>query len=164
MTKRCTKCGVDKPLEEFNRERRGALGRRAECRDCRKRQAAATYWADPEVSRERKRESGRIHWGERGRESLRARHRRARAAVFGHYGWSCACCGSTRHLQIDHLNGGGTEHRIALFGSRTPGAYNMYRWLATNGFPGGFQTLCASCNKSKRDGDRCRLSHGTEVA
>ena len=25
----------------------------------------------------------------------------------------------------------------------------MYRWLRDNGFPGGFQILCLSCNESK---------------
>lgn len=33
-TKRCTKCGEVKSLDEFNRQRGGALGRRSRCRVC----------------------------------------------------------------------------------------------------------------------------------
>ena len=34
--KLCTKCGVWKPLEEFNKHKRGKYGRRAECKECKK--------------------------------------------------------------------------------------------------------------------------------
>jgi hypothetical protein len=88
-----------------------------------------------------------------------------RAAVFGHYGERCACCGATDDLVIDHVNGNGEEHRSDLFGHRprwngkTASTASFYRWLVSSGFPPGFQTLCRPCNSSKRRGTKCRLQH-----
>jgi hypothetical protein len=81
---------------------------------------------------------------------------RTRQAVFDHYGWHCACCGSTERLEIDHVNGGGTEHRRK---ERLPSGLAFYRWLIRNNFPDGYQALCRSCNASKRSGTHCRLNH-----
>ncbi len=94
------------------------------------------------------------------KESSRRYRASLRVAVFDHYGWACACCGSTKRPTIDHVNGDGREHRRELFGSNQGGnTFNLYRWLIASGFPGGFQTLCSSCNASKRDHDHCRLNH-----
>ena len=35
-TKVCTKCGVEKPLGEYNKKKRGKHGVESQCRDCRK--------------------------------------------------------------------------------------------------------------------------------
>jgi hypothetical protein len=85
-----------------------------------------------------------------------------RTAVFDHYGWSCACCGTTVNLSIDHLNGNGREHRIEIFGELAAG--DMYGWLVRNGFPGDFQTLCRPCNSSKGKGALCRIDHAPREA
>lgn len=82
---------------------------------------------------------------------------RLAAQVFGHYGTMCACCGSTERLTIDHINGDGAEHRIAISGTPTGNAATTYLWLIRNDFPPGFQTLCGTCNQSKRRGPRCRI-------
>lgn len=79
-----------------------------------------------------------------------------RAAVFGHYGTVCACCGGTDQLQIDHVNGDGKAHREELKGL---GTYRFYSWLIDNGFPAGYQTLCGPCNSSKGTGTACRIDH-----
>jgi len=89
--------------------------------------------------------------------------RRYQTAALDHYGHACACCGATENLSIDHVNGDGREHREALFGSQGGASTSMYRWLARNGFPDGFQTLCRPCNTSKGSGERCRMPH-PEVA
>ena len=78
--------------------------------------------------------------------------------MLDHYGRSCACCGSAEDLGIDHVNGGGNAHRIALFG-RAAESTKMYRWLIRNGFPAGYQILCGPCNSSKAGGAACRLDH-----
>jgi len=83
-----------------------------------------------------------------------------RARVFAHYGTACACCGSTEELTIDHAGGGGTEHREQLFGGSHAGG-PFYRWLVREGFPDGYQALCAPCNNSKGDGRLCLL-HGDD--
>lgn len=83
---------------------------------------------------------------------------RLRDRVFGYYGRWCACCGTAQDLTVDHVGGGGEEHRARILGAPAPGAgIKFYRWLAREGFPEGFQVLCAPCNDSKHDGRRCRL-------
>jgi len=96
------------------------------------------------------------------REGAQRRNLEYRAAVFAHYGEACACCGTTEQLSIDHVNGGGSAHRIELFG-RSAVSTRFYRWLIDNGFPDGFQTLCLPCNASKSTGDACRLNHSAEA-
>jgi hypothetical protein len=85
------------------------------------------------------------------REYVRAKgklsYRRLRDIVFAAYGGAkCACCGEAEiaFLQIDHVNGDGAEHRRVLKSSS-----KIYRWLKVNGFPPGFQVLCANCNHAK---------------
>lgn len=57
---------------------------------------------------------------------------------------SCACCGENRYefLAIDHMNGGGKEHR------RVNKITNLAEWLIRNNFPDGFRVLCHNCNMS----------------
>lgn len=97
------------------------------------------------------------------REQIKARvsaHRKARAlddrrAALVKYGPGCQCCGEDREpfLVIDHINGGGNAHRQAIMPSkhsgRAGGGPNLYRWLRLNGYPAGFQVLCANCNTAK---------------
>lgn len=69
--------------------------------------------------------------------------------VFDHYGNECACCGEStpQFLVIDHVNGGGSKHRLKLPGNGL-GAY-IHIWLIKNNFPPGFQLLCWNCNEGK---------------
>jgi hypothetical protein len=59
---------------------------------------------------------------------------------------TCSCCGEKHDefLSIDHINGGGTDHRRMIGSSRT-----IYHWLVNNDFPPGFQVLCMNCNFAK---------------
>lgn len=61
------------------------------------------------------------------------------------YGGKCACCGETElaFLTIDHVNNDGADHR------REIGKGGLYYWLVREGFPEGFQVLCANCNLAK---------------
>jgi hypothetical protein len=97
---------------------------------------------------------------DRERENSRRARQAARDAVLDHYGRVCACpgCGATKRLTIDHVNGDGKAHRIALFGYNAE-SYRMYRWLIEQGFPDGFQVLCGPCNSSKKNGQACHLNH-----
>lgn len=85
---------------------------------------------------------------------LRNEYAATRGLVFGHYGWSCVCCGALDYPSIDHVWGNGKAHREA-----DPDSQHLYRWLVEHGLPAGFQTLCRSCNSSKGDGMWCRI-HG----
>jgi len=68
--------------------------------------------------------------------------------VIEYYGGKCACCGETEYtfLAIDHINGGGTEHRKKI---KKQSGTAMAKWLIDNNFPDGFQILCHNCNMSK---------------
>jgi hypothetical protein len=72
------------------------------------------------------------------------KHRRLKKRVFEHYSNGpgvCKCCGETRFefLCLDHINGGGRQHRKTFQGS-------VYYWIKKNNFPGGFRVLCHNCN------------------
>lgn len=103
----------------------------------------------------------RQHWnrtpvGKRNIQLCNTRGRTKRKLqVFSHYGLSCARCGyyDLRALSIDHIDGYGAEHRrilAGLVGRDHLGSDEFYRWLITNSFPVGFQTLCMNCQFIKR--------------
>lgn len=73
-----------------------------------------------------------------------ARNRAGRDKVLAHYGGRCGCCGEARRefLAIDHINGGGKQHRREM-------GLHLTQWLVRNGFPAGFQLLCHNCNTAK---------------
>jgi hypothetical protein len=96
-------------------------------------------------------------------ERRRQRRDELRAQVFAAYGEQCACCGAEDDLTLDHIDGSGAEHRRELFGSQTSG-HHLYAVLVREGFPTGFQTLCANCNRSKGSGAHCRIDHGPASA
>jgi hypothetical protein len=83
------------------------------------------------------------------REEILSRHSlrnaKRKALVINHYGKVCNCCSEYRieFLCIDHVYGGGNEHRKEV-GSGTP----MYKWLLKNNYPDGFRVLCHNCNMS----------------
>lgn len=64
------------------------------------------------------------------------------------YGGRCACCGEAElaFLTVDHVNGGGRRHRMAISKSKNPAGNDFYRWLKNNDFPPGFRVLCFNCN------------------
>ena len=85
---------------------------------------------------------------ERATERNKAYYHRVRLETLRRYGGnppSCACCGETEmdFLAVDHINGGGNEHRKSI------GSGCLYWWIRRNGFPDGFQILCHNCNQSK---------------
>lgn len=144
-----------------NREKINERHRRyyAANREAMRQKQREWHEANLEAVRERQRQYSQEN-PEIQRQSTRRYRARLRTAVFDHYGHACACCGSTKRLTMDHVNGDGREHREELFGSNRGGnTFNFYHWLITSGFPDGFQTLCMPCNQSKRAGERCRLSH-----
>lgn len=73
-------------------------------------------------------------------------------------GGECACPGChVKHLElltIDHIDGGGAEHRRSL-GKSTR---DFYLWLKRNEYPAGFQVLCGSCNLAKGTKAACPVA------
>lgn len=70
--------------------------------------------------------------------------KRVQTDVLNHYGGKCAYCGSTKDLQIDHMDGKGKKHREEIGNSS-----QIYYWLQAHGYPEGFQVLCRTHNISK---------------
>lgn len=87
-------------------------------------------------------------------------HINKKTIVIEHYGGKCACCGETEisFLTMDHVNGGGNQHRKEIFNGNKHG--NIYPWLITNGFPSDFQILCWNCNLSKAFLGQCAHKGG----
>jgi hypothetical protein len=81
--------------------------------------------------------------------ALRRKYRQvAKRQAIDAYGGVCACCAEHRIelLAIDHINGGGKEHRRQ---SSAVGA-RFYSWLRREGYPQGeLRVLCHNCNQSR---------------
>ncbi len=77
------------------------------------------------------------------RESLISRETKRMIAIqiYSDGNMKCKLCGhdDVDFLTIDHINGGGKQHRIKLNA-------NFYDWLIKNNFPDGFRILCHNCN------------------
>lgn len=84
------------------------------------------------------------YYERRGRKRAQERRRENRLHVVDHYGGRCECCGESEEafLAVDHINGGGYQHRKSIGG----GSDGLYSWLIRNNFPPGFQMLCHNCN------------------
>lgn len=83
------------------------------------------------------------------KDAFKTYRTKLRDEVFAAYGGPrCQCCKENRVecLQVDHVNNDGAAHRRQI--GRT--AQALYIWLKRNGYPAGFQILCASCNQIKR--------------
>lgn len=83
------------------------------------------------------------------RENERRYRRKVRTEVLEKYGNCCTCCGETtwEFLGIDHVLGGGNQHRHALFGGRA--GFAFYSWLRRQPRLPEFQILCHNCNLAK---------------
>lgn len=82
------------------------------------------------------------------KEQAREYRIRARRLAMNAYGGAiCRCCGedTLEFLAVDHINGGGNQHRKKNNAIGTM----FYVWLRKNKYPSGFQVLCHSCNQAK---------------
>jgi hypothetical protein len=73
----------------------------------------------------------------------------------------CVCCREValEFLALDHINGGGAEHRREI-GSRN--SSTMFRWARDNGYPPIFQVLCHNCNLAKGFYGQCPHQRDTD--
>jgi hypothetical protein len=125
---RCTRCGA-----------REAVPGGSRCEPCREKakdtpRSNPTYQADWQRSNYT-----------RVRAYARQRQARQRLDVIAGYGGRCACCGENEpvFLQLDHVNGGGTQHR------RRVSQAVIYSTVIRHGFPPDYQILCANCHAAK---------------
>lgn len=152
--KKCGRCGSTKPLSEFGISSKTDKPL-AYCKPCYElARACHRRWLDRNPGEAARRTAEY-------REKNRERHLKAQrdsgkklkdAAYAAYGGYVCACCGETEEafLSIDHVNNDGAAHR------KTMDRRKIYKWLARNGFPDGFQVLCMNCNHGKaRNGGVC---------
>ncbi len=86
------------------------------------------------------------------RKAMRKYRIKLRIEILTHYGngkLACRVCNENNiHcLSLDHINGGGTEHRKQI-----GGAVKLYPLLKRQGYPRGYQTLCMNCQWKKKGG------------
>jgi hypothetical protein len=82
---------------------------------------------------------------ERLAEEKKKRYESQKRECFSHYGnGKCSTCGEKEEefLILDHVAGGGNEHR------RNVGK-NIYSWAVKENFPERLQVLCRNCNHEK---------------
>ena len=119
-------------------------------RATRRREKRRRYWVEHPEKRRRLRKRYRaahpekwIYYEMRYRAKLRAEA----LAAYSEGRPACKWCGSKEALQIDHVNGGGSDHRRQVSGGKA--SWHFYLWLRRNGWPDGFQVLCSDCNHKK---------------
>lgn len=81
-------------------------------------------------------------------EYLKEKKQCRRREVIDHYGGKCVCCNETHleFLHVDHVDTPGSVERAeAKAKGLSP---EIYTRLARQGFPEGYQILCANCNHS----------------
>lgn len=108
-------CGSVKPVEDFGRIAKSKPKRATYCKAC-------SSWR------------------------IRAWEREQRVKMLEAYGGKCACCGENNQefLAIDHIEGGGRQHRTQLAAR----GVNFRAWIRKNNFPEGFRLLCHNCNQA----------------
>jgi len=141
----CRRCG-DPPLESMKyckaclkymqshgRNRRNTLTQKGCCTRCGNSPLETTRLCEPCAEKERQRS--------------RVKSLRLKREVLTAYGNPpvCICCkeSNLKFLTIDHVDGGGNQHRKQI---QVGGGSHVYLWLKRNKFPQGFQVLCFNCN------------------
>lgn len=156
--KQCSACRAIKVSSEYHRSRSTSDGLCGQCKSCSaacSRRSRARhlerYRANERAASKRK--NFKIYSNPTLHAKLRRYHaeynRRLKQDTVKAYGGACACCGEStfEFLAVDHINGGGRQHRKSI---GVTGGSSMYAWLRRHGFPKSqFQLLCHNCNCAK---------------
>lgn len=152
---KCSTCGEMKDESEFYKSSK-TRGYYYRCKECQRKRRRKYYKEHRDLELARAIEYRRTHERDLAKERKwsRNRRKRIRLEVLKHYGGDppkCACCGESiiEFLSIDHIYGGGNQHRKKIFGRKGRAGFSFYCWLKRNGFPEGFQVLCYNCNCAK---------------
>jgi hypothetical protein len=162
-TKQCTKCKQVFPatLEYFQSNRGRKDGLHSWCKICKRKDQRKYnhlyYQANHEkilertrkyhhATKEKQRERSKKYYlahKEIAKSRTKICWQNIRQEAISAYGKKCQCCGETQieFLVIDHINGGGSQHRKYI-------KKNIFYWLRDNNYPSGFQVLCHNCNMS----------------
>lgn len=126
--KKCRTCHRLKPLGEFYSN--GHKNKTPDCKLCVKKQKRV-YHALPET-----------------KARLREYRQRVRNQFFALYGNKCSLCACPilEFLEIDHIGGGGRQHR-----KQCGGNIRMWKLVIAEGYrPDKYRTLCRACNQLSR--------------
>lgn len=164
MEKTCSECGLLKNLNEFYFIK--ARNRHMNyCRDCNSRKIKEyrknstkhqeykkQYQQSQKYKATLKSYSQSDHGKRKHRENERQRRRLIKEQVIHHYSngaMHCSGCGfdNIKALTIDHIFGGGNQHRKQI---NSKGGGEFYTWLRKNQYPEGFQVLCMNCQFIKK--------------
>lgn len=135
MTKKCPQCETvyEDPSSWFSKDKNRPSGLYPWCKPCVRNKTAIHY------------QKNRIRVLERTSGNTQF----LKLDVLQAYGGPiCVCCGESHivFLCIDHVGGGGSQHRKAI-GHK---GKNFWRWLKNNGYPPGYRVLCHNCNMAIR--------------
>lgn len=147
----CTGCGEKKEFGDYYANPKAANGRESRCKECcraKSRKSAIENPTSPQTRTQRAKAymaKDPDRWRAYQAQWHRNEFRKLREFAIAFYGGLCACCGEKElaFLCIDHINGGGNQHRKTM-------KTDIYRWLKRQGWPvGDFQVLCHNCNFGK---------------
>ena len=172
MNKICPKCRTEKEDSCFSWNNASHTVRKGICKPC--ANSITRAWHKTPQGREYHRQWHAAHKEQRNAKQrtpeAKEYHRNfshawsaeLKLAAFNKYGKACLCCNETHNemLNIDHIHG-----RKSVGHARNMKGPKLYKWLADNNYPSGFQTLCFNCNFSKHRFGECSHKHGAgEVA
>lgn len=151
--KRCTECLSNST--KYNRQRLQNRYEAGFCVQCGKNPYEEGKKSCTSCSKKR-RDKYKICGNKEARcEQAAAIRRKCRDRILEHYGGKCTCCGEDEpcFLAIDHIDGGGNEHRRQLRnnpGHRCGSSSTQFaRWIEANNYPDTLQILCHNCNMGK---------------
>jgi hypothetical protein len=144
--KRCCFCKQFKSLTDFHNQSGSNDGKQGKCKSCAKDYRRLWYSTHPHRL-EWRRSMDKPDVRRRIEKRRRLRHWNLRLEMIAAYGGKCSCCGinDPQFLTLEHLKGGGREHRRRLHKSG-----NIYLELKNLGWPKeDYTCLCFNCNSAK---------------
>lgn len=134
--KECRKCRQVLPIDNFNKDVRQPDGHYYYCKSCKN---------------EIRRTPDNLERNRIQAQNYRKKNRLEMLNRYSNNDPKCACCGEAHYefLAIDHINGGGNQHRKDV----QPAL--MYSHLKALNWPTGYQVLCHNCNNAKGYYGKC---------
>jgi DNA repair exonuclease SbcCD ATPase subunit len=141
-TQECSKCHKIKSITEFRKDQHY-------CKDCQLTYAREYIKTIPKEKRQWYRRTEDIK-GQNKRRSIKAQL--LKVEMITAYGGCCSCCGETeiKFLTLEHLEGGGNEHRRQLYKSN-----RTWQDLKNRNWPKGHTVLCWNCQMGKTHYGEC---------
>lgn len=143
-TKVCTKCKIEKPLDEFYIGQKNSW-----CKSCQAESRKRWRQANPDRVREQSRKNNRD------------RYTRLKLKFIAAYGGSCTCCGESdpHFLTVEHKTPEAKRRHVHP-GGRPLSGLNLLRRLEVEEYPEDVTCLCMNCNYARGHYGFCPHSNG----